>query len=1638
MQEFIESPSQDRSRGQALIEYALILALIAVAFGVALAATGPVIGNVFRNTVFNVVGAPPNPGEIGGPEEFWLTVTYVAANPPAENALPTRTPPPATNSPTPGPSPTPSPVTPTNTRQPSPTPTPSPTPLDVSSVAPFKDEANPYPNTVADPERWRVNSGFFLGTDDWCGDYFANTSLTGEVVQQCNRLMPNAPRGLLDFNWGERGPFNFWPGGPEQAANNYQNFSVRYTKPIWIDPSPTTGTGLTPGTNIPIAFNLTYDDGVRFYIVRPGCTGAQQSTGAPAGAPAAPVVRQEPDANCLVVDDWNPGGGSVTVVRNIPVGTLNQQQIRLVVEYFEGTGPANISLTYGRAPNPDDTRIAGGNPTAGTPDCNWGRRQNVGDIRDSLQSETSQWMWEEYRGGDPATGGFPLNMRCHLEYRGYVQVPAGNWEFTYWDVWDLQGAGNNTQSAWLEIAEYRDNPALSVDRTALQWQRVNLRASAGANYNWTRNVVSLNNVNGVDFTNKRVTFRFVMQNQNGNNVRRWYIDDIEIKQSVPARTFTIGSGTGSPNANTYVYAPGQPNSFWDFNTNNAEQAQDFITSVGWRLTGVNVAGTPGGTNQSWEQSPGTNYTRFSESPAYPLAPPYNTAPFTAADTVRTHYIEFNGLIDVSGTTPDREGDSGQAMLSFYHAYNIGRYTGLEVQYSTTPYGVGPAVWQAVPDPDPLAPVPAGRIVATDNTLAFNRPAMEKKEINLSGIPVPRFRLRFALLVRSDAVLSDGWFIDNIYLERIGRPLFLDYPFFDGAEVGIGNWLVSGNWARTADSFWPDALDPDQQHSFTDSPGTNPDGTPATYQNNANSLMRTAWAIDFNNDTPENLLLTNRNPAGGNTRTTAAVNPVMTFWHRRILNSNENFFVEWRKAGENDTQWKPLWAYTFQMTTTRAVSDGRFSRNVAWEFVYIDLRPITRTFTDPVSRVDDDVVFRFRLNSANDNTLDDGIYIDHININEFSEVSYRLWNQGENRDIGGGTLLPGSGSIYTEDLDGPDTGRGANWMLNGTWNVVNWEQSNGIFGLHDSVAGIPSGRQIAAPTTPIVNEPNRTYTYPLAIPPVEQLAVTPHDSFSVLELLPTFDLRATRVEDEPTLYFWTRYDIGQSDRIVVQISSELQQTDAQIITQMNNWCRSTQLEQCYEHYRGWSEWTNTPFNIASGSSSTSRTNNWAWTRQQVDLSSFAAAGATPGRRIRIRFVMDALDGATNRDGWYIDQVSIQPRRDGPLVGQAPINSRGFFDNARNLNNWIPEGSWGLDPEVYYGSGGAPTALGVWREFFWNGPNPFGATQADTFLDGRRGATTSDATRTVVDINYDIRRNSPRPGIINTDRFAGRWVLDTPVIGSPGTIAGDYSYITVSDDGVRMKYEEIDGAGNVIDANPRTAAIEAPITNNDLQEWNMIYNWTDHSRAIDMSSVPLVNGKRYRFTLEWYDGGSDAVLILTVGGSNFSFTDSPKQGAGPAFPDIPAIPRANSSLMLDGTLDLRDTTNPVISYRNYYEVEGQARFEVSTDGGFTWRTDGFTDALGFDTGFQGAGFNGTNAPQNTANPSTAWQERRHNLTRYAGQQIMIRFRLDHSGTDCLSRDGNGCALPPPNGNNTNWNPNQWFVSWWIADIQLFDVN
>ncbi|HEX2906129.1 MAG TPA: hypothetical protein VHO69_04670, partial [Phototrophicaceae bacterium] len=238
--------------GQALVEYALILTLVAMALMAALIATGPAIANVFSNTVCNLVGledcSPDSVADNGGaPGDFWKTVTAVATNPPRETPnklnpeLPEKT---IDPNQTPF---TATPVTPSATPRPTDVDTLTPTPTDQNFLMPHLDSINT-------PAWWRVDSSVYLGGADWWGEYFPNKTLTGPAEPAA--LTPLGKAGRWNYQIDPKYKFNInfdWGDGAPLGGWQTDNFSARWTREITV-----AGTD-----NVDVSITITSIGGVR-------------------------------------------------------------------------------------------------------------------------------------------------------------------------------------------------------------------------------------------------------------------------------------------------------------------------------------------------------------------------------------------------------------------------------------------------------------------------------------------------------------------------------------------------------------------------------------------------------------------------------------------------------------------------------------------------------------------------------------------------------------------------------------------------------------------------------------------------------------------------------------------------------------------------------------------------------------------------------------------------------------------------------------------------------------------------------------------------------------------------------------------------------------------------------------------------------------------------------------------------------------------------------------------------------------------------------------------------------------------------------------------------------------------------------
>ena len=192
-----------KSAGQALVEYALILALVVMAVIAVLAITGPAVGNVFSNQVYNLLGGDVQPYETLAPNDFWTQVAAVASYTPESPSLTTNTPAPKTATPTIGPSYTPSPVSPSPLPTSTNTPGPSPTPPDQNFGYPFTDPGN-------HPDWWQHDFDNLI-TNPWSAEYWNYTAWKTDMSTMAdNSGIKRETVATLDYYYAFRCGSNFW------------------------------------------------------------------------------------------------------------------------------------------------------------------------------------------------------------------------------------------------------------------------------------------------------------------------------------------------------------------------------------------------------------------------------------------------------------------------------------------------------------------------------------------------------------------------------------------------------------------------------------------------------------------------------------------------------------------------------------------------------------------------------------------------------------------------------------------------------------------------------------------------------------------------------------------------------------------------------------------------------------------------------------------------------------------------------------------------------------------------------------------------------------------------------------------------------------------------------------------------------------------------------------------------------------------------------------------------------------------------------------------------------------------------------------------------------------------------------------
>ncbi len=389
-----------------------------------------------------------------------------------------------------------------------------------------------------------------------------------------------------------------------------------------------------------------------------------------------------------------------------------------------------------------------------------------------------------------------------------------------------------------------------------------------------------------------------------------------------------------------------------------------------------------------------------------------------------------------------------------------------------------------------------------------------------------------------------------------------------------------------------------------------------------------------------------------------------------------------------------------------------------------------------------------------------------------------------------------------------------------------------------------------------------------------------DSWSVLALRAPLDLTGLAEGDFPVLYWWDRFNLGQYDYARVQVST----------WQGPSWS-------------DWSAWTEVAQQYY--------TTTLSWNRHQVDLRPYI------GQKIRLRFVLDALQQNDTGDGWWIDDVSVV------LYNPQVIPFAEFTDNAVNLDRWIVEGGWAVDTTQNAGNIPATMQPGSWDAYFYD-LRQYGVCGGDTDAQRAQNAMLGVSFKTAgpncnqnptlpftpygdgpvslaaIDFQCDGSSSphpdgtcNPTPWKADHDHMAIRFV-STIVVG-PGE-SGSYDFRVTRNDGVRLFI------------NPN-----AEYSNPILNRWSDVT--PDTSTVTDIVSLYLPEGA-HAVELWYYENGGSAVVQLDIIRPSFAFHDSLGGGNPPGGTHYPH--QVNPSLILDAVLDMTGATRPVLSWFNAYDV------------------------------------------------------------------------------------------------------------------------
>lgn len=955
-------------RGQALVEYVLIMALVTLALIAVLAITGPAVGNVFSNQVYNLLGGTIEPRDTLEAVEFWTQVAAVASYTPENPSLITNTPVAATSTATGAPTMTPSPITPSPLPTDTATPGPSPTPPDQNFGYPFNDKG--------DNDDWWQHDFNGPMDGDWNAEFF---NMSGSDGVSYDSDMSAYPRNSGDWTTTFPAQFDeYWGDSPGGGVT--KSFYARFdnTMTLFVGEEYT--------------IRLRKDDGARLWVW-PASDPEPTSTG---------------DA-LLDQWSWQPKRDNWFTAKFTPTAS----EYKIKIEMFDnGWGArAGFEISSNGLQDKGDCEWGTVSDVYRSPNNSWHdspsgdyaprsycilRLRGYIDLRGSVNPKIEFWDRYDFYGGTEGLVGISIagtgNWVDIDMHRGETNLgwtrqsfdltnfgdPDGSGPLVGTDfsnelievrfVLDAEDSSGSKDGWWIDDIEVKEE---YIKRYTVgfaddmegelhwyaggTWARTNENPhsgttvwsdSPGGDYTHGSNstleldgIIDLNNAAVVDpevvfWHRYNLTWNDVIYIEVSNNNRESWInltgtydkksDGLAYRDTNWSWTQTIISLADYIGQEIYLRfridarnSSHTADGWWidDFALRNAPEG---VIRPNW-CDGMEDGGSEWIADGTWSVVVGSDYNP--SQPYNQTIAAHDNSQMFWSDSPGANYADDTNSALTLNAKLDMTSNLFPQMV-FWHQWDLANSEDLYVEVSQDDGSTWTPIWtyQYNNLPEGYRFVPNHKY---NTVLSWTR-----EVIDLSAYAGTVIRVRFRLDATYSSSVDDGWWLDDICFVEYNEPV-RRVPFEDNLELQGGNWHIGGDWTVSNENTHDGLL------AFSDSHGRD-------YTHESNGIVELKGIFDLD----------------------GTVEPTLYYWESFFLQYEDYALVEVNLSEDGGSTW----------TGWDTIDQHRYDDVSSWNRRQIDLRPYI-----PDADNDRLIKLRFRLYAARDARVDKGWWIDDIAI-----------------------------------------------------------------------------------------------------------------------------------------------------------------------------------------------------------------------------------------------------------------------------------------------------------------------------------------------------------------------------------------------------------------------------------------------------------------------------------------------------------------------------------------------------------------------------------------------------------------------------------------------------------------------------------